>query len=111
MTIEALWAVNYSTPQGAVGAGVVVFETGRIFGGDSLYHYLGNYTLTGDRVRGRVEIIHRFGPPMNIFGPIERLTLEYDCQMQGNTMQATGVDPTNPQRRLMMQFRRLANLL
>jgi len=53
MTIEALWAVNFSTQLGFSGSGVAVFETGRIFGGDSLYYYIGDYVLNGDTVRGK----------------------------------------------------------
>jgi T3SS negative regulator,GrlR len=108
--IEALWAVNFSTPMGSFGAGVVVLETGRVFGGDSLYYYLGDYTVDGKTVRGTVSVIHYSGPPMNVFGPIEKLTLQFEGQMAGDTMQAIGIDPTNPQRRLTMKFRRLANL-
>jgi hypothetical protein len=113
MTIEALWAVNFSSsPIGAFGFGVAVFETGRIFGGDSFYYYLGDYAVDGTTVRGNVDVIHYSGPPSNIFGPIERLSLRYEGQMRNDdTMQATGVDPTNPQRRrVVMLFRRLANL-
>jgi len=109
MTIEALWAVNFSTPFDS-GSGIVVFETGRIFGGDSFYYYLGDYAIPGSNVRGKVDVIHHSGPPLNIFGPIERLTLQYEGQMTGDTMQAIGVDPTDSQRRIEMRFRRLANL-
>jgi hypothetical protein len=110
MTIEALWAVNFSTPLGVAGSGVVVFETGRIFGGDSLYYYIGDYVVNGNTARGKVEVIHYSGPPSNIFGPIERVILEYEGQIDGDTMQATGIDQTNPQRQVRMQFRRLADL-
>jgi hypothetical protein len=110
MTIEALWAVNFASPLGAAGSGVVVFETGRIFGGDSLYYYIGDYVVSVNTVRGKVEVIHYSGPPLNIFGLIDRMTLQYEGQIRGDTMEATGIDPTNPQRRVTMQFRRLANL-
>jgi hypothetical protein len=50
MSIEAVWAVNFITPVGAGGAGVVVFETGRIFGGDSYYYYIGGYLINGTEV-------------------------------------------------------------
>jgi hypothetical protein len=108
--IEALWAVAFSTPMGAFGSGVVVFETGRIFGGDALYYYLGDYTVNGNTVTGTVNVAHYSGPPANVFGPITNLTLNFQGQISGNTMQAVGVDPTNAQRRLTMDFRRLANL-
>jgi len=111
MTIEALWAVAFSTPEGAAGTGVVVFETGRVFGGDSLYYYLGDYAVDRKTVRGKVDVIHYSGPPMNIVGPVERLSLNYEGRIvDDNRMEATGIDPTNPQRRVAMEFVRLHNL-
>jgi hypothetical protein len=108
--IEALWSVAFSSQQGAFGSGVVVFETGRIFGGDSLYYYLGDYTVTNSTVRGSVNVIHYSGPPMNIFGPVSRMTLQFEGTISGDSMQATGIDPTNSSRRVGMAFNRLANL-
>src|ERR1700730_4095170 len=111
MTIEALWAVNFASPFGTAGSGVVVFETGRIFGGDSMYYYIGDYTINGRDVAGSVEVIHYSGQPLNIFGSIQRMTLNYQGQFTGgNQMQAVGLDPNNPQRRVTMNFQRLADL-
>jgi hypothetical protein len=107
VSIEALWAVNFSTPLDVSGSGVAVFETGRIFGGDSFYYYIGDYVLNGDTILGKAEVLHYSGPPWNIFGPIERMILQYEGQIQGDTIQAIGIDPTNPQRQVTMQFRPL----
>lgn len=35
MTIEGLWTIDFFSGDGT-GAGVIVFETRRVFGGDSL---------------------------------------------------------------------------
>jgi hypothetical protein len=43
MGIEALWSLEFVSTEDSYGAGVVIFETNKIFGGDSLYYYLGNY--------------------------------------------------------------------
>ena len=56
--IEAMWTVSFSTPQGTFGSGVAVFETGRIFGGDSMYFYLGSYTVSGSDVMGKALVQH-----------------------------------------------------
>jgi hypothetical protein len=61
MTIEAHWAVNFSTPFGSFDSGVVVFGTGRIFGTASLYYNLGDYVLTGTVASGKVEVVHYSG--------------------------------------------------
>ena len=36
--------------------GVVVLETGRIFGGDSSYYYRGSYKLDGEKFLAKVQI-------------------------------------------------------
>ena len=108
--IEALWSVTFNTPQGAWGSGVVVLETQRILGGDSMYYYLGDYTVTGSVVQGSVDVVHYSGPPHNVFGPLNRVTLQFKGELKGDTMQAVAVDPANQQRQMTMTFKRLADL-
>lgn len=47
MSIEALWAVKFAGVYGGMAvarsAGIVILESGRIFGGDSWTYYTGNY--------------------------------------------------------------------
>jgi hypothetical protein len=46
MSIEALWAVRFAGAHGvrvATSTGVIILETGRIFGGDSWTFYTGRY--------------------------------------------------------------------
>lgn len=41
--IEALWSVEFMSNLQGAGAGVAVFETGRVLGGDAGYTYVGKY--------------------------------------------------------------------
>lgn len=64
-TIEALWTVRFGqmgTPEASLEGGVAVMESGRIFGGDSGYAYLGSYDLSGSTISGDLHII-RHGDP------------------------------------------------
>jgi hypothetical protein len=76
-SIEALWTVRF----GAVGAdvsemngGVAVMESGRMFGGDSAYAYLGKFNIEGSKVTGTLTIIrHNFSPDFaSIYGTNEK---------------------------------------
>jgi hypothetical protein len=61
--LEALWSLLFAagnTP--SVSAGVVVLETGRIFGGDSWYYYTGSYEGRSGKLAARVTITHYAGP-------------------------------------------------
>jgi hypothetical protein len=48
--LEALYLVEFGDVSGVdyQNGGVAVLETSRIFGGDSGYHYVGDYSAFGD---------------------------------------------------------------
>lgn len=58
-SLEALYTLEAgsSSPTVGPGGGVVVLETGRIFGGDSAFCFTGRYDATGDTVNGMVEVV------------------------------------------------------
>lgn len=61
MNVEALWVMKFVDPRGPVTAanvagGVVVLETGRLFGGDSGAYYVGNYTVKDGVLRFRAHV-------------------------------------------------------
>jgi hypothetical protein len=52
MSVEALWAVQFTGVNGAriaKSGGVLVVETGRVFGGDTWQWYTGRYERIGER--------------------------------------------------------------
>jgi hypothetical protein len=74
MSVEGLWIVRFGTADdpeivpGYSNAGVVVLETGRIFGGDFGHFYLGDFRVDRDMISGRARITHFNGPQLNAFG-------------------------------------------
>lgn len=55
--IEALWSMRVSINKAPVNAGgVVVIETGRIFGGDSAFIWVGEVTVEGGTGTARVKV-------------------------------------------------------
>lgn len=65
MTIEALYVVRFGHAGSSDfrNGGVVVLETGRLFGGDSWYAYTGNYEVNGNTVAGQLHAIRHFTQP------------------------------------------------
>jgi hypothetical protein len=61
-SVEALWLDEFITNKGNYGTGVVIFETNKVFGGDSMYYYLGTFKAGGDSIAGEVNIGHNAGP-------------------------------------------------
>lgn len=109
--IEALWAVNFVTQGSPLASGVVVLENGHIFGGEGQYYYLGDYVVTGTIIRGKVEVTHHAGQPINIIGlTLYKFVVEFSGQLHGDTIIGDGVTLTTPQYPLKISCRRLANL-
>ena len=113
MSLEALWTVKFedATVQGWVNGGVVVLETGRIFGGDSAYYYLGTFELDGDRFTADVRVVHYSGDPTTTFGTTETdFKIQLEGQRSGDTIQAEMWRVAAPNLRLPTILERKADL-
>src|SRR5271155_4255281 len=84
--LEALYVVEFGDIAGLGyrNGGIAILETERIFGGDSGYFYIGDYSVFGDRFEASVRITkhnplwtNAFGDDaqqfaIRVIGPIER---------------------------------------
>jgi T3SS negative regulator,GrlR len=68
--IESLYIAEFGDVSGLGyrNGGVVVLETNRVFGGDSGYFYLGDYSAFGDRFAASVRITKHNPLWSNAFG-------------------------------------------
>ena len=90
---------------------MVVFETNRIFGGDSCFYYTGTYNLSGD-FSAEVKITHFNGPELTAFG------LQVSESLQIKIKASRGVDKIvgtmwpvdQPDNRLAITFFHLEDL-
>ncbi|WP_294124086.1 GrlR family regulatory protein [Sphingomonas sp.] len=73
MSIEGMWAAYFGDFAGQqVNSGIAVLETGRIFGGDSMMAYLGQYEVNDGVISGEIKI-WSFNPHLEVvtaFGKI-----------------------------------------
>jgi hypothetical protein len=81
IAIEGLWTVEFGSSTGMFGGGVVVFQGGKILGGDGGYYYTGEYELHGDT----------FGATLRIFPFIEGYVSVFRTVGQELTLDLTGV--------------------
>lgn len=59
MSVEALYTMTFGdnvAPAAARNGGVVVLETGRVFGGDSSFSYVGTYRVVSDLIQAEARI-------------------------------------------------------
>jgi hypothetical protein len=117
MSLEALWTVTFGSNLGAGGAGVVVFETGRLFGGDADYTYVGSYNVTpdGKQLKADLDIANYSGRLNSIFGQLAQFKLHIEAAIPkddgiGSFMQAQGHMVGAPQFEIALILTKRANL-
>jgi hypothetical protein len=83
------------------------FETGRLFGGDANFFWVGDYNVQNGRITANLNVSNYSGVPYSVFGPLMnfRLRLEADLPPttgQGQTMEARGHMDGNPNQVIRM---------
>jgi hypothetical protein len=112
-SVEACWTVRFGDPTAPaeeLNGGIIVLESGRLFGGDSGYAYLGRYEVQGDQVVGALRSI-RHHPGVNSMYGRDEDVLELDFRMQrsgDNLVLGELVRPGFPNGKVIL--RRLAEL-
>lgn len=111
MSVEALWAVEFVTDNGNYSAGVVVFETGRVLGGDSVFFYTGDFTLKDNTIQANIKVRHHGKlPPMSVW---KQNDPEFDVRISGtfseSAISATATRDDEPGE-MRMIFHRLEDL-
>ena len=118
MSIEALWAVRFAGAHGvrvATSAGVIILETGRIFGGDSWTFYTGKYERNPDgtyKVSIQTGVYNNEGG-LDIFGgPLQARRLSGEIRVAEDQRSMTGAVTVdgNPQMIVTASLTRVAEL-
>ena len=86
--IEALYVVEFGDVggRGYRNGGVVILETARIFGGDSGYYYIGDYSVFGNRFEASLRVTKHNPPWANAFGDDAR---EFEIRVLGSIENAS----------------------
>jgi hypothetical protein len=111
MALEALWAVTFETVHN-VGTGIIVFETGRIFGGDASFYYLGSFTYhpRDQSMSGEVEVVrHALHAPF-IFVGYDRGRVRLSGHVSEPTMILSGHLAQDPRQTIAVHCRHLVDL-
>src|SRR6266498_2240752 len=96
MNLEALWSVEFFSNLASFGAGVIVLETERAFGGDSQYYYIGKFKVVHDTIHAEITATHYFGQPNSIFGNLKTFTVNVSGKYAEHTFELHGHLVENP---------------
>jgi len=99
--IEGLWTGEWRSNVSniSVGAGVVIFRQGKVFGGNDRFYSKGTYRLSGTVIEGEIESRYFAGDPLTIFGLADvdqAETLLFKGELQGAKIRLEGWVRSNP---------------
>ena len=110
--LEALWSVEFGSNVGSIGAGVAVFETGRVLGGDSAFMYVGNYKTDSGVVHSEIRVTkyNNLSGMQSIFGPLTSFNLKVSGKADPKEMVLTGSVVEQPQLQITIKAVRRVEL-
>jgi hypothetical protein len=77
--MDGLWTVEFGSSAGNAGAGVAVFQHGKIMGGDAGYYYVGQYELNNNNLTASLDVVPFIANYQSVFrttGKVLKLKLE-----------------------------------
>lgn len=108
--LEALWSVDFLANTQRPGAGVVVLESSRAFGGDSNYIYIGSYKLVHEILKAEVKVTHYSGPMNSVFGARKEFTLKLEGKIAERTFDLRGHIVDQPELEIIVRLTKRADL-
>jgi hypothetical protein len=109
MALDGLWIVQF-TGKDILGSGVVVFSSGKLFGGETGFYYIGTYESDGQMVKARA-LIRNFDPAIpSGFGIPGDYEMDISAVLQDDKMTGTAMIANQPQHSLGIRLTKKANL-
>lgn len=106
--LEALWSIEFISDNGNFGAGIVVLESEKIYGGDASYYYLGNYSVENGEIFINASANHYSGSRNNIVGPVDKVLWTLKGTINQNSFDVSGQADTGD--RIHIRLTRRADL-
>ena len=109
--IEALWSVEFQSSFGMQGAGIVVFETERVLGGDSGMMYVGSYRVENGSVYADIHVT-RYANTANLQSVVglDDFNLKITGKVDPRMMALSGHVVEDPSRKITINAVRRAEL-
>ena len=100
---NSLWTIQFETAGEWRTGGVVIFDAGRLFGGDSHYYYFGRYSEVKAVIRGEARVVHFNGPLAAGFGNSPDFIIEIEARINGEVITGVMHKPGNDSARLALR--------
>ena len=93
---------------------VFVLTDGKVYGGNSLAYFTGNYAVDGDQVTGTFTGTHYFGETFTVFGliePEESFSLKFTAEVRDNELHGDAVRIDDPEQGVDFVFLKREDLI
>jgi hypothetical protein len=107
--INGLWSVEFNGSGESIGSGLIVFNEGKILGGDDSYYYRGEYTITDNLLKAILISKHYKGPLNSIFGPMSETHLSIEGAVSDKFIMGLGHSIKYPSMKMSFKLQRLSN--
>lgn len=108
--IEAMYGVEFVSNEKSGGFGVLILETGRIFGGDSSFVYTGSYRVESGRVYATIHVVNDRMVLESIFEGKNEFDLTLEGVLEHDQFVMKGTMKEYPDREIIAQLTRRAEL-
>jgi hypothetical protein len=109
--IEAMYGVEFTSNLNNMGYGVVIFETGRIFGGDTSFVYIGRYEIQNGTIKATVKVNNdRMVMPSVLGDNLNEYTLHGEGVISRDEFTLEAYMEEHPEKKLTIKFTRRAEL-
>jgi len=107
---EAMYGIEFSSNEGNGGYGVLALETGRVFGGDSSFVYIGDYHVKDGILVAEVKCTNDREEMDSIFPGLDEFVVKVSGTPSGRKFVLKGHVVGDPAKKVTVKLTRRAEL-
>jgi len=108
--IEGLWTIEFASPIGLFGTGVMVLADERLLGGDAGYYYSGKYTVSDHHINGQARIVRFNKDSLSVFGDMDSFILDFYGEISENSIVGNASLAGHPESKAQIRCRKKEEL-
>ena len=105
---NGIYHVRFASARASAGEGLVVVKDGSVNGGDAGYLYIGALREDAGQVHGKLRVQRWNAGHVSVFGPLSNFDLALTGRAANGDFTVSGSVPDQPQMRITIHGRRLA---
>jgi hypothetical protein len=109
--MNGIYSVSFSSTQGQLGTGGVVYLINdKVYGGDANFYYMGSLNINGEEATGQIHVGPHQQPAQSIFGPLTNFDLQLSGSFRDGSFSLNGNIVGQPGMGIRVTGRKVADL-